>query len=185
MKFAISLLVTAAATVAAPLAAQQSPLRPNFHSGSVITGFGPIANVEGAEALSKDAQFSVAFDVAAAANPGELNRTFECAARFINMHVEAGVPAENIKLAVVVHGGAAFDVTNAARYAAKNPDTINANAPLIAELQKHRVEFYLCGQSAAAHNVIKSDLLPGVKLPLSAMTAHALLQQKGYTLNPF
>ena len=185
MKFIISILVAAAAMIAAPLAAEQPPLRPSFHSGSVITDFGPIANIEGAEALSKDAQFSVAFDVAAAANPGEFNRTFESAARFINMHVEAGVPAKNIKLAIVVHGGAAFDVTNAALYAAKNPDEINANAPLIAELQKHGVEFYLCGQSAAAQNVSKSDLLPGVKLPLSAMTAHALLQQKGYTLNPF
>jgi len=27
--------------------------------------------------------------------------------------------------------------------------------------------------------------LPGVTMALSAMTAHALLQQDGYTLNPF
>jgi hypothetical protein len=29
------------------------------------------------------------------------------------------------------------------------------------------------------------DLLPGVEMALSAMTAHALLQQQGYTFNPF
>jgi len=29
------------------------------------------------------------------------------------------------------------------------------------------------------------DLLPNVEMALSAMTAHALLQQDGYTLNPF
>jgi len=28
-------------------------------------------------------------------------------------------------------------------------------------------------------------LLPGVEMALSAMTAHAILQQEGYTLNPF
>ena len=43
----------------------------------------------------------------------------------------------------------------------------------------------MCGQSAAGQGVKKTDLLPGVELALSAMTAHALLQQQGYTLNPF
>jgi hypothetical protein len=28
-------------------------------------------------------------------------------------------------------------------------------------------------------------ILPGVEMALSAMTAHALLLQQGYTLNPF
>lgn len=43
----------------------------------------------------------------------------------------------------------------------------------------------LCGQSAAASGIERVDLLPGVEMALSAMTAHALLQQDGYTLNPF
>ena len=29
------------------------------------------------------------------------------------------------------------------------------------------------------------DMLPGVEMALSAMTAHAVLQQAGYRLNPF
>jgi len=36
-----------------------------------------------------------------------------------------------------------------------------------------------------AFDVGKDDLLPGVERVLSAMTLHALLQQQGYTLNPF
>ncbi|HBH44411.1 MAG TPA: hypothetical protein DDY28_08390, partial [Hyphomonas atlantica] len=43
----------------------------------------------------------------------------------------------------------------------------------------------LCGQTAAYRDVTKADLLPGVEMSLSAMTAHAQLQQDGYTLNPF
>ena len=39
--------------------------------------------------------------------------------------------------------------------------------------------------SAAAYGVAKGDLIPGVELALSAMTAHAQLQQAGYTVNPF
>ena len=37
----------------------------------------------------------------------------------------------------------------------------------------------------SAHGVAKADLIPGVELALSAMTAHAQLQQAGYTVNPF
>ena len=184
MKSILSVLIIGAALGTAPVAAQQSNTLDNFHKGPVLTEFGAVPDVEGAEPISKDSKFSIAFDVTDAATPGTLNRTFESAARFINMHVAAGVPEKNIKLAIVIHGGASFDVANAERYAAKNPDATNANAPLVAELQKHGVEFYLCGQSAAAQKIGKSDLLPGVKLPLSAMTAHAQLQQKGYTLNP-
>jgi hypothetical protein len=33
--------------------------------------------------------------------------------------------------------------------------------------------------------VAAEQLIPGVKMALSAMTAHAQLQQQGYTLNPF
>ena len=47
------------------------------------------------------------------------------------------------------------------------------------------VRFIVCGQSAAGQGVAKSELLPGVEMALSAMTAHALLQQQGYTVNPF
>ena len=52
-------------------------------------------------------------------------------------------------------------------------------------LQENNVKFYLCGQSAAAQGIGKGDLLPGVKMALSAMTMHALLDQQGFSLNPF
>ncbi len=47
------------------------------------------------------------------------------------------------------------------------------------------MQFVQCGQSAASNHIANADLLPGVKMSLSAMTAQALLQQSGYTLNPF
>jgi intracellular sulfur oxidation DsrE/DsrF family protein len=47
------------------------------------------------------------------------------------------------------------------------------------------VRFILCGQSGAAYGIRQEDLIPGVETALSAMTAHALLQQRGYTVNPF
>ena len=47
------------------------------------------------------------------------------------------------------------------------------------------MRFILCGQSAAAYGITPENLIPGVEMALSAMTAFALLQQNGYTVNPF
>ncbi len=165
------------ALIAAPAAAQDSPVGP----GPLISEYGPIAPVEGHTPIPPDTQFKVAFDTAA---PGgrELNRTLESAARFLNMHVAAGVPAERMTLAVVVHGRAVGDVTQAGGAGGGPP---NPNAALVAALLAHGTRIIVCGQSAAGLGIAKADLLPGVEMALSAMTAHALLQQEGYTLNPF
>lgn len=177
-----ALLALAGASVPAM---SQEAMRPGFHAGSVITNFGPVAKVDGREPLPAGATFSVAFDVAEAAKPGAINRTLESAARFINMHAEAGVPREAVRIAVVVHGPASFDLTNAAAYGKKHDGATNANLAAIAALINQGVEIHLCGQSAAGQGITRADLAPGVKMQLSAMTAHALLQQQGYTLNPF
>jgi intracellular sulfur oxidation DsrE/DsrF family protein len=156
-----------------------------FHPGPVIPDFGAVASVEQEMQIPADAEFRIAFDVNTAAEPGEINRTFASAARFLNMHVEAGVPEDRIHLAIIVHGRAVHDVSSAEFYATHNDGAESANAAAVAELQRHGVRFYVCGQSAAYYRVSNADLLPGVEMALSAMTAHALLQQQGYTLNPF
>jgi intracellular sulfur oxidation DsrE/DsrF family protein len=168
-------------TLGQPATAQME----NFKTGPVFEEFGPTAPVQQSEPLAQGAQFAIAFDVAVAADPGKINRTIESAARFINMHVAAGVPKENIRLAIVVHGGASIDLTSQEFFAARKDGAQNASAAAIAALQDHGVSFYLCGQSAAAHGITNADLLPGVQMSLSAMTAHALLQQQGYSINPF
>lgn len=147
----------------------------DFATGPAIKAYGPVAAVPGVD-LSEDMVLKVAFDTSTAAEDGKLNRTLESAARFLNMHEAEGIPASNISLAVVVHGGAHADLLDVEG---------NASAPLIAELVRHRVRIILCGQTAAYYGVTKDDLLPGVEMSLSAMTSHALLQQSGYSLNPF
>jgi len=164
-----------------------------FTSGQTIPEFGKIVEVKVDQPVYKHHKFKVAFDVSKQADAGELNRNLVSAARFINMHTAAGVKVKNIKLAVVIHGGATKDVTREDYYSAsqggtsqdKDDKKTNANAALIKTLVEHGVEVYVCGQSAAFYDVGNEDLLPDVKMALSAMTAHALLQQKGYTLNPF
>lgn len=162
----------------------------DFKAGTAIPEFGEIApvNVDSDLRVKKNTKFKIVFDVNKQADAGGLNRGFVTAARFINMHVEAGARPKNIKLAIVLHGKAAKDVTSVKYYgASQEGDDIkpNANAALVQTLIDHGVKFYVCGQTASYYDIKNDDLLPGVQMALSAMTAHALLQQKGYTLNPF
>ena len=171
---------------AAPAAAQ---LPPGFATGPVFDDYGPHAPIDSDTPLPADLQMAMAFDVAAASE-GELNRALISVTRFINMHVANGVARENIRVAVVVHGPAVFDMAMDSAYLRKyDGQAANPNAPLVAALLAQDtgvdVQIIICGQSASAQGLAKSELLPDVKMELSAMTAHARLQQAGFTLNPF
>lgn len=159
-----------------------------FHSGPIIKNFGKIADVNGMEPIPENTSFKISFDLAKQADLGSVNRNLDSAARFINMHVAAGVAVKNIDLAMVIHGSAVRDMTKNNRYHALKSNKTNANnlnLELIDALNKQGVKFYVCGQSAAYYGVKTEDLAPGVTMSLSAMTAHAQLQQQGYSLNPF
>lgn len=168
--------------MAAPALAQD---RSGFGAGPVLPAVGPIAPVESDLAIPKGAKFRIAFDISAKATPGALSRQIETAARTLNMHVAAGVPRENVQIVAIFHGPAAGDLLKPEVYAARNDGKANGSAEAIRQLIGAGVEFYLCGQSAMGQQISKADLLPGVKMSLSAITAHALYQQRGYTLNPF
>ena len=83
------------------------------------------------------------------------------------------------------HGKAALDLLSDEGWAAHEREGTNPSAPMVRAMLDHGVRFILCGQSGAAYGVEAEQLVPGVETALSAMTAHALLQQRGYTVNPF
>jgi len=147
----------------------------SFSAGPAIEDYGPVADVDVTLPVPEDAEFRHSFDVSTRAEDGELNRSLVSAARFINMLARAGVDAEHVEIAVVVHGGAVYDVSGDGPF----------SADLVATLIDHGVRIIVCGQSAAYYDVKTEDLLPGVEMAVSAMSTHALLQQQGYTLNPF
>ncbi len=156
-----------------------------FHPGVAIPEFGKIADVKSDQPIPKGAVFKVRFDIARAAKAGQINRQLDTTARFINMHVAAGMKGKNIQLAVVLHGPGAVDVTRDRYYGTQNEHAENGNAALVKTLIAHGVKFYVCGQTAAYYGIDNEDLLPGVNMSLSALTAHAILYHEGYALNPF
>jgi len=155
----------------------------DFVEGAAITEFGKYADVA-THSIKNTMVFNVAFDVAQAGDVGKINRKFDSLARFINMHSAAGVSKEHIQLALVVHGKASLDLLDHATYQKAN-NVDNANKALIEALLANNVQVILCGQTAAAYDIALPQLIKGVQIELSAMTAHAVLQQQGYTLNPF
>jgi intracellular sulfur oxidation DsrE/DsrF family protein len=177
-------LTLALALIAAPLTAQDMSA---FKPGPVLTEFGAHAPVPGVEQLPATTEFALAFDVSTPATEGAANRGFESAGRFLNMHVAHWVPRENIRLVVVVHGKASLELLSNTAHAA-NPLSRQGDNPsgkLVEALLAEDVRFILCGQSAAVYGIKPEDLIPGVEMALSAMTAHALLQKDGFTVNPF
>lgn len=165
------LAVLVVTSVLAPAFADESA----FTTGPVFIDFGPVANITVTSPIPNGTVFRHSFDVSKPATDEKPNPTLVSAARFINMHARAGVSEDDIRVAVVVHGKAVKDVA----------DKESSSAGLIAALTAHGVRIIVCGQSAAYYDVGVRDLLPNVEMALSAMTAHALLQQQGYTLNPF
>ncbi|MGB7407609.1 MAG: DsrE family protein [Pontixanthobacter sp.] len=167
---------------ASPLIAQTTP---DFQLGPVFDDFGPHVEVPGMTVLPADAAFSHSFDVAEQAEGEERNRGIERAARFINMHVTVGVPRENIRIAVVLHGTAVLDLLTDERRKARDFGDTNPSGAMVRAMLADDVQFIICGQSLAGPGYSYDEMIPGVELALSAMTAHAQLQQDGYTVNPF
>ena len=175
-------LLSAALLLTPALAlAQESP----FSTGPVITEFGPTATVQTDFKIPKDTQFKILFDTTEATKPGEMNKSLTTAARFLNMHSRAGVAEADMKLAVVFHSKGSFDLTKAEYYGSKYDGAENTNKAIIKALLEKNVRIILCGQTARYYGIKNEDLLPGIEMALSAMTAHAVLQQQGYTLNGF
>jgi intracellular sulfur oxidation DsrE/DsrF family protein len=155
-------------------------------TGPVIKGFGPVFEVpQGALNLDKDRHYKVSMDVSdTPESNGDLNRRFESAARFLNMHARNGIDPGNIEFAIIVHGSAGKDLLKDTAYETRF-DKSNPNTALLNALGAAGVKIYLCGQTAAYRGLAVGELNPAVTMALSAMTAHVLLQSQGYTLIPF
>jgi intracellular sulfur oxidation DsrE/DsrF family protein len=155
-------------------------------AGPIIKDYGAVWNVADTDySTNTKGDFMVVFDIMnSPADTTQQNASIETAARFLNMHAQNGVPAEQMKVALVVHNKASKDlITDIAykkRYGVENP-----NSEMINQLLEANVAIIFCGQSSLSRNFPKQDLIPGVQLSLSAMTALIQLQNEGYTFIKF
>lgn len=137
-----------------------------FKNGKMITEYGQFASVDADLKIPKGSRFKILFDTAKNAEAGSVNNTLNTAARFLNMHSDAGLSEEEMELAIVFHGKGSFDVANNKSYGKKYDGAVNVSIDLIQALTDKGVRIILCGQSAAYHGIAKEDLAPGVEMAL-------------------
>lgn len=103
--------------------------------------------------------------------------------RLINLHIASGIPKNKLDVVVVVHGPALYALyTNDAykkKYGINNPSIV-----MIDELMKNGVKFIACGQAMNLFDVKKEDMVPNIKISLTAQTVLSNYQLKGYVLYP-
>ncbi|MCK8524142.1 DsrE family protein [Aquimarina sp. D1M17] len=154
--------------------------------GKIITEYGNTYEVNNPDFKTDlNKELKVVFDVGRTFKDStKVNPLINTAARYLNMHVDAGVAREKLKVALVIHGNAANDVLTNANY--KSIYGIdNPNAKLISKLSQNGVQVVLCGQTAAHRGITKNDVLPEIQFALSAMTALVQLQNNNYRLINF
>ena len=154
-------------------------------AGPVIKDFGKVYEVAPDYEVDEKVDYKVVFDIVDSPDSTtELNPNINTPARFLNMNGQNGVPVEKMSLALVVHGSAFKDILSDAAYF-KRYQTDNPNTELIKALLSSGVEIILCGQTAGHRKVSKEDMIPGVRLALSAMNALVQLQVQDYQLIKF
>jgi intracellular sulfur oxidation DsrE/DsrF family protein len=154
---------------------------PKKTTGPVIEDFGLTYEVVNPEYKTDiDAEMKVIFDIdKSSEDKSEVNKFIEVAARFLNMHVNAGMKPEQLKAAMTIHAEAVQDVLTNEVYKEKY-GVDNPNLKLIDALTEAGVDVIICGQSAAKNDMSRDDINPNVKIALSATTALIQYQNKGY-----
>lgn len=151
---------------------------PTFHFPQVA-GYGGIARTpDAAEPPRRGAK--IIFDITADSKPDEVNKGLEGVARYLNLNAEAGLQPADVKLALVLHGGATKAALGDAAYAKHTTAPKNPNLALIHELKACGVEVFVCGQSVARNKFASADVADEVTMAVSAMTVNANKQLDGY-----
>lgn len=178
---ALALLIPAALVWPSVGAAQTGP-----STGPVIESAGAVFGIPEPEfATPLDGQYKLAFEMARASDsPDEVNVVLNTVARYLNMHGQAGLPADQIDAAVVVHGTAGWEMLDDEAYRERH-GVDNPNTTLIRELVDAGVQVILCGQTAAARGIPREGVMEEVSVALSAMTAFLVLQDQGFKVNPW
>lgn len=177
----------AIATLAAPalLLAQRRNVPGMTPSGPIIQAAGQSVEVENPTFRIPDGHVFKAVYVIDRADTGGVNQQLTTIARFLNLHARNGIPKERLHAAAVVHGTGWMSLLSDSAFGARYGGKANPSKRLVEELIANGVPLVLCGQTAAFRGVRREELLPGVQLGLSAMTALNVFQAQGYQINPW
>lgn len=126
----------------------------------------------------------VVFDATADSKPTDVNKGLDRVARLLNLYGAAGLKAQDVKIAVVLHGEATRSALSHAAYKARFQIEQNPNLPLIHELQKAGVEVLVCGQALNYKGISDDEVADGISIAAAALTALINKQTDGYSYIP-
>ena len=126
----------------------------------------------------------VVFDATADSKPTDVNKGLDRVARLLNLYGAAGLKAQDVKIAVVLHGEATRSALSDAAYKARFQIEQNPNLPLIHELQKAGVEVLVCGQALNYKGISDDEVADGISIAAAALTALINKQTDGYSYIP-
>ncbi len=169
------------------LRAQAAPLPGQQATGPVIQSAGPSFKVENPTfEVPKGHVFKAVFVINAGGGDSvKVNEQLTTIARFYNIHVRHGYDEKNVKAAAVVHGQGFPALLTDSAFAVRYNGKPNPSRKLVEELLQHGAQIVLCGQTAGGRNIRRDELIPGVKVAVSAMTAMNVLQSQGFLYNPW
>lgn len=178
-----------AVLVGLPAIAAAQQRRPDIPG---VTQSGPVIRSTGQSVKVDDATFPIPEGhvfrnvyVIDRADTAGTNQQLTTIARFLNLHVRHGIPLERLHAAAVVHGSGWMSLLSDSAYGARFGGRTNPSRQLVEELLANGVQLVLCGQTAGFRGVKRDELLPGVQLAISAMTALNVFQAQGYQFNPW
>ena len=153
-----------------------------YVKGSKWSGVIPVANPTEIPDTNKD--YKLLFELTAKNRDSlakDINSSLDEVARVLNLHYASGIPGKRIIPVVVIHGPGIEAVMNNESYKKKH-SIDNPNIKLVHDMENVGAKFIVCGQAMAFFDAVKEDLLPEIKISLTAQTVLSNYQLQGYVL---
>lgn len=152
----------------------------------IIKSYGGIYPIGNATVLpDPDEVYNIVVEIKSCEeDASKINSALINIARLLNLHALGGVKKENLHVVAIVHGPATTSIMNESSYK-KRFKVSNPNSGLIKELLGADVRIIICGQSMLARNVSEGNLIEGIEISISMLTAYTTFQLQGYAALTF
>ena len=155
-------------------------------SGPVIQSTGMSIKVDNPTFVVPEGHgFKAVFVIDAGGSDSVRSTQLTTMARYYNLHARHGYPESRVRAAVVVQGSGWQSLLTDSAFAVRFGGRPNPTRALVEELLSHGAQLVLCGQTAGSRGIRREELIPGVKVAISAITALNVLQADGYRFNPW
>ena len=146
----------------------------------IVKNFGGIYKIDNAVNPDPTTLYKIVIDLKTLQRDKEsVNPGLNNVARMMNLHGLGGVKSGNLKVVVIIHGGATDVVLDNEAYQQRY-ELDNPNLELIDALKTSGAEIYVCGQSLLARKYVRESVNPEIKVGLSMLTTFTTYMHNGF-----